>query len=128
MAVLPGGVVMGRPYRIAVPGLAVDALTLVPVHGVIANQQDGTVGGEVIEHEPYQGAPEGQPGPRRTGQDSLVVGAMSGGEVTQGPEEIGGSATAGGQHRSDKQRQEPLVSGVGEVDSQNLDQWVSLGW
>ena len=77
VAVSPRGVGMGRSHGIAVAGLAVNARTLVPVHGVVTDQHHGTSGEHVVEHEAHQNTAEGQPGPGCAGQNALVIGAVA---------------------------------------------------
>jgi hypothetical protein len=63
--VAPGGERVGRAHRVAVPGLAVDVLTLVAVDGVVADECDRAVGNEVPQEEAGQRAPQGNSRPGR---------------------------------------------------------------
>ena len=99
-----------------------------PVHRVVADQHHGAIGEQVVEQEPDQGAAQRQPGPRGAGQDAAVVGGMTGGQLPEGPQHIGDGASAGGEDGSDQQGGDALVGGVGEVQGQNLDERVRLGW
>lgn len=119
---------MGRTNRVPVPPLAVHLWPLVTIDGVIANQAHRPVGDEAVEHQPHQRAAQFEPGPRGALEHSLVAGAVPGGEVAQGAEQVGHGAPTGGQHRADQERREPLVRRVGEREHESTDQGPRLGW
>jgi hypothetical protein len=100
----------------------------VTIDGVVADQRHRPERDEAVEHEPRQGAPEGQPRPRRAGQDAAVVGRVAGGELTEGADQVGDGPPAGGQDGPDQQRGEPLVRRAGEVEGEGVDQRVGFGW
>jgi hypothetical protein len=99
----PGRVRVARPDRVAVPGLPVHRPAGVPVDRVTADQVDRPVRDEVVEQEPREGAPQLQPGPRGAGEDPAVVGRVAGGEVPEGPQQVGDGPPTGGEHRPDQE-------------------------
>ena len=128
VAVPPRGVGLGRSHGVAVTGLAVDALPLVPVHGVVAEEHHGTSGEQVVEHEAHQNTAECQPGPGCAGQNALVIGAVSGCQMAECAEQVGDGSSPGGDEGRDQQCRETLVGGAGEVKGQNRDQRMRFGW
>ena len=107
---------MGRPDRVAVPGLPVDGPPGVAVHRIVPDQVDRAIGGHVVEQEPGQGAPEPHPGPGGAGEHPSVVGRVPRREVAEGAEEVGHGPPAGRQDGPDQQRREPLVGRAGELE------------
>ncbi len=89
------------PDRVAVPGLAVDVLALVPVNGVIADQGNDTVGSKCWRRragEHPRAAPD--PGAR---EDALVIGGLSRREVPEGADEVRDRAPSGGENGRDEE-------------------------
>jgi hypothetical protein len=103
-------------------------LALVPIDRVIADENDRPGGGEMSQNESRQSAAEFESRPGRAGEYALVGGAMPWREVSERAENVSDSSSPGGQQRTDQERGEPLVGGVGEMQGQNLHQRVRLGW
>ena len=82
----------------------------------------------MVEQEPHQGAAQLHPGPGRSGEYSLVAGAVPGRQVAEGAEEVGDGAPPGRQNRGDQEGGESLVGRVGEGEDQRVEQRVRLGW
>ena len=126
--VSPGGVAVGGADRFAVPGLAVDHLAGVAVDGVVADEDDRAIGDQVAEYEAGQGTAEVEGRPGGSGEDTLVVGAMSGGEPAEGAREVGDGATAGGQDGGEQEGDEPAAGRLGEGGGEFGQQRDRFGW
>lgn len=68
-----GGGVAG-PDRVAVACLAPDALALVTIDGVVADEDDWPVSGQVAQHQAAKAARHPKPGLDRGAEDALVGG------------------------------------------------------
>src|SRR5262249_23660716 len=115
VAVPPGRVALGGADGVAVAGLVVDPLALVPVHGVVADQHHRPGGQQVLQDEGGQGAAEVEAGPGGAGEGGLVGGAVAGGETAEGAQEVGDGAAAGGGECRDGQQGETVDGGGGEA-------------
>jgi hypothetical protein len=101
-----------------------------PMHEImfVAGQRDRPGRDEAVEEEAGERAAEPAPGPRGAGEDAAVVGRVAGGEVAEGAEQVGDRPPAGGEYGPDQQGREPLVRRAGEVEGEDLDEGVRLGW
>jgi hypothetical protein len=68
--------------------LAVDLLATVPVHGVVAGQRYGAVGGEPSEDGRGQGADQPPGRPAAPGEDAVITRGMAGGHPAGGAQRV----------------------------------------
>jgi hypothetical protein len=80
----------------------------------ITDEPEGSVG-EADQHQSQEPAHQGDAGPRRPREDTLVAGEVPRREVAERADEVGDRPTPGGQNRADQQRGESLVGRAGEV-------------
>jgi hypothetical protein len=97
-----------------VAGLAVDLLAGVPVDGVIADQDDGALGGQEVQEEARECAAPFEGRPWWARQQALVVGAVPRREGSEGAKQVGDRAAAGGEDGGEQQCDEAAVGRLGE--------------
>jgi hypothetical protein len=121
VAVPPGGVAVAGADRVAVPGLAVDALTWVAVDGIVTGQEDRLVGGHQRDDEAAEATGQPHGGPGGGGEDALVGCGVAVGDGRDDAEQVGDGPSPGAQQRGAHQQGEATEGRPGEGGSEGLE-------
>src|SRR5690242_17096521 len=90
--------------------------------GVVTDEGNAAARDEMTEDETTQQATQLQAGPRGSGEQALVAGAMTVDEVAKSAKEVGDGAAAGREDGGHQEELEALGGGCGESGGQSQQQ------